>query len=61
MYFKTGILKTYLSGSSFANVVFWEDNIENVFFEGAILKMYFLRDQSRKTLMKITFYLTHAL
>ena len=26
-------------------IIFWESNFENVFFVGAILKMYFLREQ----------------
>ena len=38
MYFKTEISKTYFSGSSLANAFFWEDNFENVFFEGPISK-----------------------
>ena len=48
-------------GSNFENVLLKMVNLKMYFFEGETLKMYFLREEFWKILMKDMFFLTHAL
>ena len=39
----------FFEKTNFKNMIFLEENFENDFFEGAILKIYFLREQFWKS------------
>ena len=39
------LTKNFFEKTNFKNMIFLEENFENDFFEGAILKIYFLREQ----------------